>query len=188
MELLRRYSNTTCHPKTAIRVLRKYGETDTPDARAPSRSLPQTHKARQGLDPISTAELVAAYEAGATTRQLMASYNLGKGAVLRLLRANGVQLRYQSMTPEQVETVIRLYARGLYSPRSANASTATPHLSSMSSFALVCHGETRSDGNGDPLLKQQLVRCERSKISLQRRTTQRSLPQAPFGMNVPDSR
>jgi len=97
----------------SVVALRKYGEPDNPDTRPPSDPLPKVHKARKRLDPTATAELVAAYEAGATTRELMASYSLGKGAVLRLLRANGAQLRYQSMTPTEVDEVIRLYAQGL---------------------------------------------------------------------------
>jgi len=43
----------------------------------------------------------------------MVTYNLGKGTVLRLLREQGVQLRRQRMSPDEVEQAIQLYGHGL---------------------------------------------------------------------------
>jgi IS30 family transposase len=42
----------------------------------------------------------------------MATYNLGKGTVLRLLREPGVPLRNQRMTPTEIEKAIQLYEAG----------------------------------------------------------------------------
>jgi histone H3/H4 len=57
--------------------------------------------------------LVADYEAGQPTTALMKTYDIGKGTVLRLLRANGVQLRQQSMADDEITQVIELYGQGL---------------------------------------------------------------------------
>lgn len=42
----------------------------------------------------------------------MITYQLGKGTVLRLLRERGVEIRNQSLTPDQVGEAIQLYLRG----------------------------------------------------------------------------
>jgi len=56
---------------------------------------------------------VADYEAGIPTTQLTTKYSIGKGTVLRLLRAHGVQLRHQSLTEPEIQQVIQLYVQGL---------------------------------------------------------------------------
>jgi len=43
----------------------------------------------------------------------MATYSLGKGTVLRLLREHGVQLRNHRITPAEVGQAIDLYGQGL---------------------------------------------------------------------------
>lgn len=81
---------------------------------APRRALPP--RAPQGaedrLGPVGIAQLVADYQAGISTTQLMRLYDLGKGSVLRLLEANGVPRRRQGLTPTQVEEAARLFRLG----------------------------------------------------------------------------
>ena len=73
---------------------------------------PRVHKAERRLGPEAIAQLVADYENGLASPDLMIKYNLGKGTVLRLLRAQGVEVRNQSLTIEQIEEAIRLYLEG----------------------------------------------------------------------------
>jgi hypothetical protein len=69
-------------------------------------------RAEDRLGPQQLAQLIANYWAGMPTTQLMQSYGLGKGAVLRLLDAHGVVRRRQGLTPPEVDEAIRLYGRG----------------------------------------------------------------------------
>lgn len=102
VELMGRYSNIPELPKL---------DQITPVQRAITSS-PRVHNAEKRLGLKKVAELIAAYEAGSPTTELMITYNLGKGTVLRLLRDHGVQLRNQSLTADQVGEAIRLYLHG----------------------------------------------------------------------------
>jgi len=65
---------------------------------SPSR---QKQRAEDRLGPKRVALLLADYQAGVPTTELMRTYSLGKGAVLRLLRTNGVPRRRQGLSTEQ---------------------------------------------------------------------------------------
>lgn len=65
---------------------------------------------RLGSEKI--AELAADYRSGQTTIQLMETYQLSKTSVLKLLRANGVEMRRQPQTTNQVERTVALYKSG----------------------------------------------------------------------------
>ncbi|MCW2784017.1 MAG: hypothetical protein JWP74_534 [Marmoricola sp.] len=56
--------------------------------------------------------MVADYEAGTSSNQLMQDYNLGKGTVLRTLREAGVTIRNQGLGASQVEDAARRYEAG----------------------------------------------------------------------------
>jgi hypothetical protein len=58
-------------------------------------------------------ELVAAYQFGQTTTQLMATYNLSKTGVLTLLASRGVTMRNQPITQSQLAEATKLYTTGL---------------------------------------------------------------------------
>jgi hypothetical protein len=73
----------------------------------------RTHQASKRLGHRGVAQLVADYEAGEPTTALMSKYDLGKGTVLRLLRSQGVDIRHQSLTDDEVQQVVLLYAEGL---------------------------------------------------------------------------
>src|SRR6185437_15341008 len=64
----------------------------TPEAEGPV-ARGHIHNARRRLGPEQIAQLVADYEAGSPSTQLMTTYGLGKGTVLRLLRKHGAKLR-----------------------------------------------------------------------------------------------
>jgi len=57
-------------------------------------------------------ELVAAYQDGATTKELTRRYSIGQGTVLRLLGEHGVAMRRQGMPPACLDEAARLYGEG----------------------------------------------------------------------------
>jgi hypothetical protein len=65
---------------------------------------------RLGSEQIQ--QLVADYEAGIHTPELVKKYTLSKTSVLKILRDNHVAIRRQSMTPEQIGQAMQLYEDG----------------------------------------------------------------------------
>jgi hypothetical protein len=57
-------------------------------------------------------QLVADYQSGITTTQLMKDYKISKTSVLKLLKNAGVKMRHQSLTKEQVNEAAVLYEGG----------------------------------------------------------------------------
>jgi hypothetical protein len=104
-----RYSKTSQHLTRIEHVIQM---AQNPGPPRPRPVLPRVHKVELRLDPAVIAQIAADYEAGATTPDLMAQYQLGKGTVLRLLRAQGVEIRNQSLTPTELGEAIRLYQSG----------------------------------------------------------------------------
>lgn len=66
------------------------------EGRLPVARSRRVHAARRRLSTDTLAQLVADYEAGQPTTELMATYDLGKGTVLGLLRGVGIKLRAQA--------------------------------------------------------------------------------------------
>jgi len=52
------------------------------------------------------------YENGASVKQLAVKHGTSTDGMLRLLKEEGVQMRWQHLTPEQVADVVRLYEEG----------------------------------------------------------------------------
>jgi len=75
---------------------------------------------RRRLEPERIAEIVAKYQAGATTPALCTKYLLSKGGLLKLLREEGAQLRNQSLSVEQVMKAASMYEGGLSIAKIAN--------------------------------------------------------------------
>jgi len=110
VEVLRRYSRSTYHLKLPDLVevgSCKAGRT------ARFRTDIYVHKATQRLNPATIQQLVQEYQDGTPTTTLTKRYQLGKGTVLRLLASQGVSMRRQSLTPEQILEAARLYGSGL---------------------------------------------------------------------------
>jgi len=114
VELVRRYSK---HDGTWSDLERLLKVLDRPRARAkPAEAMappPPRYKLDQRLDAETIAQLVADYEAGASSIQLGREYGMSKTSVLRLLHEAGATIRRQGLTPEQIEQAISLYAGGL---------------------------------------------------------------------------
>jgi len=78
----------------------------------PKSPTPRVHTARRRLSPDTIQQLITDYQAGTPSTQLMLTYNLGKGTVLRLLRDHGVEPRRQRMSSDHIEQAIQLYQGG----------------------------------------------------------------------------
>lgn len=68
---------------------------------------------RRRLSPQQIKELVARYNAGEDTPALSRAYGISRGGLRKLLLAQCVSFRKQSMSVEDVEKAMRLYERGL---------------------------------------------------------------------------
>jgi hypothetical protein len=90
-------------------------------AQTSQRVEPTTHRSqvqilsyplriRLGSEKVN--QLVADYQSGITTTQLMKDYKISKTSVLKLLKNAGVKMRHQSLTKEQVNEAAVLYEGG----------------------------------------------------------------------------
>lgn len=111
MELVRRYSKHDGTWSDLEKVLDRPRARTNPDE--PPTPAPERYKLDQRLDAETIAQLVADYEAGASSAQLGRDYGMSKTSVLRLLHEAGATIRRQGLTPEQIEQAILLYAAGL---------------------------------------------------------------------------
>jgi hypothetical protein len=65
------------------------------------------------MSPALTANIVAAYHSGATSRQIAAQFRVSRQTVVRQLRANNVPVRRtEPLSPAAVQEVLRLYESG----------------------------------------------------------------------------
>lgn len=62
---------------------------------------------------MTIAELVAAFESGASVPDLARQYGVSKRALRHLLSGRGLQMRKQPLSADEVELAINLYAEGL---------------------------------------------------------------------------
>jgi hypothetical protein len=76
------------------------------------RTPVNVHNVYRRLGPDIITQLITDYEASQPTTALMATYGLGKGTVLRLLREHGVELRHQPLTGDQIRKAVHLYGLG----------------------------------------------------------------------------
>ncbi|MFI6367621.1 helix-turn-helix domain-containing protein [Nocardia sp. NPDC050630] len=64
---------------------------------------------KRHLKQAEVDEIVARYRAGRHSTQLAKEHGLAKETVLKLLRANGVKIRRQGLSPEQAAEAEWLY-------------------------------------------------------------------------------
>lgn len=114
MEVIRRHSKQVDPSLAHVHRLLLLVDQQPSDQVRPDETVPRTRfRLDQRLDPEAAAELVSAYEAGLSSHKLARQYNLSKTSVLKLLREPGVDVRYQGLTPDQIEQAARLYVGGL---------------------------------------------------------------------------
>lgn len=92
-----------------IRIARKLAG----KPRSRKRSNPSPAPVRKRLPKNLRAEIIEAYQAGATTRHLASTYGVSKTNIEDLLHRAGTRMRYQPLTPEQITEAQRLHAQGL---------------------------------------------------------------------------
>jgi len=73
---------------------------------------PVSRSLRRRLEPALVKQIATEYESGATTPSLCGTYGLSKTGILRLLRDEGVAMRRQPLTRDQVEVARKLYEHG----------------------------------------------------------------------------
>ena len=132
MELNGRYSKrtNTSRPEIMVAVLARYAREhqlskelrktrrllrtiDVDRRSAPPLPPRPSFKLTQRLAPAVIAQLIADYEAGRATDDLVAKYSLSHGSVLRMLHKHGVAMRNQGLPAEQIEQAAQLYQDGL---------------------------------------------------------------------------
>ncbi len=113
VDVIGRYSKPR-HPEKTLeelqRILKLATRGDALTQKPKIQVLQRPIARRLGSEKI--AELVADYGSGQTTIQLMETYQLSKTSVLKLLSANGVEMRRQPPTTDQVARVAALYSSG----------------------------------------------------------------------------
>ncbi len=92
--------------------LRKLAGLKPDPTAAPDVAVDVPRTLRRRLEPALVSEIVAKYRDGATTPALCVEYSLSKGDLLKLLRDESVQLRYQPLTAEQVKEAAQMYLGG----------------------------------------------------------------------------
>lgn len=82
----------------------------TPKCSSTSRNaVPVERRLRRRLPPDTITELVAAYRSGESTNELCRTFAISKGGVLKLLADQGVTMRQQRMTSDEIDRAVRLY-------------------------------------------------------------------------------
>jgi hypothetical protein len=110
VDLIRAYSNKV-NLRDQYADLRKRLQALPFRPQEPARVGP-TRALKRRLDRAEIGEIIAKYQAGNSTNQLMAEHRLAKRTISTLLKANGVMLRRQGLTDEQVREAADLYRAG----------------------------------------------------------------------------
>jgi hypothetical protein len=113
VELLRRYSRYDNLRKPLRKILDAAGSASRKLRPAAKNGSGTVHKLDQRLEPVVVAKLIAEYEAGTSTTQLAALFELSKGAVLTLLHEAGVPMRRRPLTDQELADARQLYESGL---------------------------------------------------------------------------
>lgn len=107
--MLGRWERHAYHLKRLQKLLDLAQQIDTT---LPRPNKPLAKRVSLRLTPVQQRQLADEYEGGIATTRLMTKYGIGKGTVLRILESQGVTMRRQPLTAEQVSTAIELYVAG----------------------------------------------------------------------------
>jgi hypothetical protein len=110
VDLIRTYSNKP-HLKLRYADLRKLLQQAEPRPPEP-QNIGRTRPRKRRLTRTEIDQIIAKYQSGASTNQLKDEHHLGKDTISALLRANGVAMRRQGLTPEQAWEAAGLYRAG----------------------------------------------------------------------------
>jgi AraC-like DNA-binding protein len=104
---MRRYSKNTRTPDVAKLLER------APVAERESAAEYRPWRVEQRLGVDGVAEVIAAYEAGASVPELQQRFGSSKSALVRILREAGVEMRRQPVGEEDLAAMVKLYESGL---------------------------------------------------------------------------
>jgi hypothetical protein len=110
VDLIRSYSNKT-HLKLRYADLRKQLQQAEPRLPEPP-NIGRTRSRKRRLTKTEIDQIIAKYQSGASTNQLMREHHLAKSTISALLRARGAKLRHQGLTDEQAREAATYYAVG----------------------------------------------------------------------------
>lgn len=116
VSVVRAYSNQG----TLIETIHDLGKRAELAGRRADKTAPRRRTSldrRFGQEEID--QIVAAYNSGMSSTELMTQHELGKGSILKLLHEHGAAVRRQGLTAEQVDRIAVLYAEGRSSKRLA---------------------------------------------------------------------
>jgi len=110
VELLRAYLNTPPELDEIMRSLSELPADQGVDAAGSATSPPR--KLRSRLPRSIVSKIVADYQAGSSSRELSAKYELPKSSVLVILKKEGVTRPEVRLTDNQIEAAVRLIQDG----------------------------------------------------------------------------
>ncbi|MFH5208603.1 helix-turn-helix domain-containing protein [Antrihabitans sp. NCIMB 15449] len=110
VDLITAYSKRDDLKKTYA-DLRKQIDTAKPRPSKPVKTG-RTHALKRQVGRAEVDEIVAKYESGISTNQLMAEHHLAKRTIAALLKANGVTMRRQGLTDQDIDHAAILYEEG----------------------------------------------------------------------------
>ena len=96
--------------KRRKRVAALQGQT-WPDRDTPPPAL--NPRVRYRLGEADLDALVAAYEAGATGRQLATQFGLARSTVILLLKQRGIVVRHPRLTSDEIAEIVRWFQSGV---------------------------------------------------------------------------
>ena len=112
MDLTEAYSHPIWEVKRLLDLVPELPEVPGPPLPS-TRPVRRIHKLDSRVDGELIARLVAEYEAGTPSTQLMGMFGLSKASVLKLLREAGVEIRRQGLDEAGIQAAIQLYRSGL---------------------------------------------------------------------------
>lgn len=114
MDLGGPYYNTNMQVEALEQLLAALPDPDGPAPAPTKRPSPaRPHRLQRGLTTNQRAEIAAAYDAGASTKQLAIQWQLAKGSILSILRDAGTHIRKQRrLSEDEIDHAVTSYQHG----------------------------------------------------------------------------
>ncbi|MVU81408.1 hypothetical protein GPX89_29720 [Nocardia sp. ET3-3] len=110
VDLMRAYSNQGTLT-SALGKLR--GQVSDQPKRQPAAKIQKVHSLARRLSESDRAQIVAAYESGASANQLASDHQLAKGSILEILRTAGAAIRHQCrLSRKEIDQAVVDYQDG----------------------------------------------------------------------------
>lgn len=111
---------------------------------------PRSRQRQRRLRQSEVEEVVAAYQAGTTLKELAASHHVHRLTISAVLERSGIERRYRKLTNDDLDRVRNLYEQGTSMAAIAkqfevNPSTIWHHLRRLGVTMRDVHGRTRDE-------------------------------------------